>query len=124
MIHHNPILSACKNFAIVNIFNLFNMLLNDNSRLKRQTNNKPIFPHAYRVKKMGKAATCSVCLRSLSINATGLLRTHGPLNARCFGSGKPPRPLGASSSAPSSAPFTVKKLKYKSPYTYLIPGLF
>ncbi len=47
-------------------------------------------------------AVCAVCLRSLSTTSTGVLRAHGPLTARCPGSGKPPRPLAVPLSGPSS----------------------
>ena len=47
------------------------------------------------------AGTCALCLRSMSTTATGLLRIHGPLIARCPGSGKPPRPLASSRISPS-----------------------
>jgi len=43
------------------------------------------------------SAVCAVCLRSLSTTATGKIRTHGPLSARCPGSGKPPRTPSTSS---------------------------
>ena len=46
--------------------------------------------------------TCAVCLRSFSINSTGLLRTHGPVTARCPGSGKLPRPPAPLPTSPSS----------------------
>jgi len=38
------------------------------------------------------SGVCAVCLRAISTTAKGLLRTHGPLTARCPGSDKPPRP--------------------------------
>ena len=38
------------------------------------------------------SAVCAVCLRVLSATSAGVLRTHGPVSARCQGSGKPPRP--------------------------------
>ena len=36
-------------------------------------------------------AACSVCLRSFSVTASGLVRAHGPFHSRCQGSRKPPR---------------------------------
>ena len=38
-----------------------------------------------------KSAVCAVCLQAISTTTSGLLRTHGPLSARCLGSSKPPR---------------------------------
>ena len=38
------------------------------------------------------SAVCAVCLRVLSATSAGVLRAHGPVSARCQGSGKPPRP--------------------------------
>ena len=46
--------------------------------------------------------TCAVCLRAFSTTSTGLLRTHGPVTARCPGSGKLPRPLAAGPTSPGS----------------------
>ena len=37
-------------------------------------------------------AVCSVCLRSISLTAAGLIRVHGPVHQRYPGSGKPPKP--------------------------------
>ena len=57
------------------------------------------------------ASVCSVCTRSIFVNAAGLIRLHGPVQNRCPGSRKPPaspgshdlaippRVLGASSAA-------------------------
>ena len=47
--------------------------------------------------------TCAVCLRSFSTTFTGLLRTHGPVTARCPGSGKLPRPPAAVPTSPGSS---------------------
>ena len=41
-------------------------------------------------------SACSVCLRSVSVGSTGLIRVHGPVTNRCQGSHQPPassRPL-------------------------------
>ena len=46
--------------------------------------------------------TCAVCLRAFSTTSTGLLRTHGPVTARCPGFGKLPRPLAAVPTSPGS----------------------
>ena len=46
--------------------------------------------------KMAAKALCSVCLRVLSVTATGLIRSHGPVGDRCPGSRKPPKQPDAS----------------------------
>ena len=45
---------------------------------------------------MAAKALCSVCLRGLSVTATVLIRSHGPVGDRCPGSRKPPKQPDAS----------------------------
>ena len=51
-------------------------------------------------------AICAVCLRSIFVTFSGLIRVHGPINNRCLGSNKQPtqpRPVTQSTSASAVA---------------------
>ena len=46
-------------------------------------------------------SNCSICFRSISVTAAGLIRCHGPVGNRCLGSGKSRKQLNAVLSPPS-----------------------
>ena len=68
-------------------------------------------------------STCSVCLRSISTTSTGVLRSHGPMSARCPGSGKPPRPSASQPVLPARAQSPTLSVPGQAPPLPATPSL-